>query len=157
NAFIAGEPLPPHGNNLRAAIKGDGKIMPELTVKLGWQIAQALAAAHALNVTHSFLTTESIWVFADPEALRRFRPKSMDLGGQAFMKPGAPEWRSQRMEALGLPYSAAPEQCRAGLIDFRGDAYSLGCIFSHMIAGRPPFAQLNANEVAHAHQNVVVR
>lgn len=157
NVFMAGEALPLHGNTLLDAIRRDGRILPELTVKLGWQLAAALAATHGANVVHCCLRAESVWVYADGHAMGGFRAKIMDFGVQAFLVPGRPTWSSKHMAALGAPLYMAPEQCRHGLADYRTDCYALGGILYHMITGRPPFTHQHPDELAQAHATLAPR
>jgi serine/threonine-protein kinase len=54
---------------------------------------------------------------------------------------------------LGTPDYLPPEQARnAKQVDIRGDVYSLGCTFYHLLTGRPPFNEGNALERVMKHQ-----
>jgi serine/threonine-protein kinase len=137
NAFVVGEHLPT-GETLDHILQRDGRLWPELTVKLGWQLASAMAAAHATNVFHCRFDGDSVFIFPDPDAPGGYRTKIMDFGVAAFLDSGAPDWRSPRVQAFGLPFYMPPEQCRAGMIDYRGDVYGVGCVLHHMAVGQPP-------------------
>lgn len=41
---------------------------------------------------------------------------------------------------IGTPYYMSPEQGEGGTIDERGDIYSLGATFYHLLCGEPPFS-----------------
>jgi serine/threonine protein kinase len=151
NAFIVGEPLPV-GISLEQVLVRDGRLWPELCVKLGWQLAAALAAAHSANVFHCRLDGDSVVCFPDEAAPGGYRTKIMVFGVAAFLDNGTPDWRSPRVAAFGPPFYMPPEQCRAGLVDFRGDVYSLGCLLYHMAVGQPPFHGQFPHEIAMAHQ-----
>lgn len=153
NAFMVGDPLPRTGENAKVAIEREQRFLPEIVVKLGYQLASALAIAHAQSVVHSYLRTDGIWIHADPESLGGYRAVIMDFGVAAFVRPGAPNFREPRMEALGVPYTLSPEQCRSGMVDFRSDIYGLGCVLFHMTCGRPPFPGKNPEQIADAHRN----
>jgi serine/threonine protein kinase len=152
NAFVVGDALPV-GVSLDQILARDGRLWPELTVKLGWQLAATLAAAHSINGFHCRLDGDSVLCYPDEMAPGGYRTKIMDFGVAAFLDNGAPDWRSPRVAAFGLPFYMAPEQCRAGLVDFRSDVYGLGCLLYHMAVGQPPFLGQYAPEIAHAHLN----
>jgi len=150
NAFMVGEPLP-LGDALDTILSRDGRLFTELTVKLGWQLAAALAASHSANAFHCRLDSDSVYCYADPSAPGGYRAKIMDFGVAAFLDAGTPDWRSPRVEAFGLPFYMSPEQCRAGLVDFRGDVYGLGCLLYHMAVGQPPFTGTTPREIVASH------
>jgi serine/threonine-protein kinase len=153
NAFVVGDPLPRTGETAKAALERETRFLPEIVVKLGYQLASALAIAHAQSVYHSYLRTDAIWIHPDPDSLGGYRALIMDFGVAAFVRPGAPNFREPRMEALGVPYTLSPEQCRTGMVDFRSDIYSLGCVLFHMTCGRPPFPGKNPEQIADSHRN----
>jgi eukaryotic-like serine/threonine-protein kinase len=153
NAFVVGEPVP-SGQTLDHILAREGRLWPELTVKLGWQLASAIATAHAASIYHCRLDGDSIYCFPDESAPGQHRAKIMDFGVAALLDAGTPDWRSPRVEAFGLPFYMAPEQCRAGMVDYRSDVYGLGCVLYHMAIGEPPFRARTPQEIAAAHQNV---
>jgi serine/threonine protein kinase len=156
NAFVAGDHLPT-GETLDRILARDGRLWPELVVKLGWQLASALAAAHSANVFHCRLDGDSVFCFPDPAAPGGYRTMIMDFGVAAFLDSGAPDWRSPKVQAFGLPFYMPPEQCRAGMVDYRGDVYSLGALLFHMATGQPPHPGDTPQAIASAHQTGALR
>ena len=45
----------------------------------------------------------------------------------------------------------SPEQIRGEPLDARADIYSLGCVLFELLAGKPPFASPNANDLLNKH------
>jgi eukaryotic-like serine/threonine-protein kinase len=157
NAAVVGEPLPLGGETFASTLRRETRFHPEATVKMGWQLASAVAAAHSQNVHHGFLRPEGLWVHPDADAIGGHRAKVMDFGIAAFLPAGHPNFRSPRMEALGPPLYLSPEQCRAGMLDWRSDVYALGCVLFHMAAGRPPFPGVDPQQIAESHKQQPTR
>ncbi len=155
NAFVATEAL--GGESMDTILKRDRRLWPELVVKLGWQVANALTAAHSASVVHGILRPQSLFCWPDPELPGGYRVKIIDFGASVFLDVGAPDWRSPRVECVGLPLYMAPEQGRSGFCDYRVDVYALGCIFYQMSSGRTPFLGATAQEIVQAHVAGAIR
>jgi hypothetical protein len=52
---------------------------------------------------------------------------------------------------MGTPLYLPPEACRGHPVDARGDLYSLGCTWFHLLAGRPPFQAASTVALLRAH------
>jgi serine/threonine-protein kinase len=93
---------------------------------VGAQIADALAAVHALGIVHRDLKPENLIL------LEGDRVKLIDFGiaqiGQ--QSEGA---------ALGTAAYMAPEQAAGQPVDGRADIYALGVLLFEMVTGRHPF------------------
>src|SRR5260370_3274832 len=114
-------------------------------LKLGIQLADALAAAHARGVVHRDLKPGNLIV--SPEG----RLKILDFGLATLLKPtGEANVTRTRTEmhchSWTLPYMS-PEQLRGEPLDARSHIYSAGTLLHHMATGQRPFPQSQAAEL----------
>jgi hypothetical protein len=102
----------------------EGALSLRETLRVGMDVARALAHAHANGVVHRDLTARNVFLCEDGQV------KLLDLGmAQAF---------GQRKLEGGTPDYMAPEQARGAPEDERVDVYSLGVLLYRMIAGESP-------------------
>ena len=131
-AFIAMELL--EGAPLDTVI--DSGTLPTLreTVRIGREVAQALAAAHSRGLIHRDIKPENVWLEA-PSG----RVKLLDFG---LARPQQNVQRiTQSGTIIGSPLYMSPEQARASEVDERSDLFSLGCLLYALISGQPPFGR----------------
>lgn len=57
----------------------------------------------------------------------------------------------QRSRVQGTQSYMSPEQIRNWALDERADLYSLACTLFHLVAGNPPFAGVNTNDLFRRH------
>ncbi len=116
-----------------------GPLAEQEVARLGAQLAQGLAAAHAQGIVHGDLKPGNL----------RLRPdgwlKILDFGLAKWLEGGGEARTTERLMesesgAGTLPYMA-PEQLRRGDIDPRSDIYAAGAVLYEMATGRRPFAQ----------------
>ena len=105
---------------------------PGEAVRIGREIALALAAAHARGLVHRDVKPANVWL----EAPTR-RVKLLDFG--LARPPDADIHLTQTGVVVGTPTYMAPEQARGEVVDGRADLFSLGCILYLMVTGRLPF------------------
>ena len=118
--------------------QGAGRLPLTQTVRLAWQIAEALSAAHRAGIIHRDLKPDNIMVVPDPVAPGGERAKILDFG-IAKLAQGGPVQTSLNL-LMGTPRYMSPEQCRgASEVDAKTDVYSLGIMLYEMLAGRTPF------------------
>ena len=118
------------GETLKETIR-KGQLPLQDAIRLGVQIARALAKAHEQEIIHRDIKPANILVTREGDA------KILDFGlaklrGQAMLtKAGT---------TLGTAAYMSPEQARGEEVDARTDIWSLGIVLYEMLAGRSPFA-----------------
>ncbi len=130
------------GTTLSKVIKTAAPLPAERAVRIGSQIARALAAAHAKGIVHRDLKPENVFLID-----RDGRPdfvKIVDFG-IAKVQPveGSPDPNAPRLtragSVFGTPEYMAPEQASGrGDTDHRVDVYALGVILYEMLVGKVP-------------------
>lgn len=140
------------GEALGHRIAQQGRLSIGELADFGRQVASVLAATHASGVTHRDLKPDNIFLVADAELERRERVKVLDFGIAKLPGSGGP----QTIGTMGTPEYMAPEQWGdSGSVDWRADAYALGCVLFEMAAGRPPFPSKTIAEAYTQHTQAV--
>jgi serine/threonine-protein kinase len=122
------------GRTLARIIKEEGPIEPVRCLSIARQIAEAIAAAHAMGVIHRDLKPDNV-ILVRPSGSHT-TVKVLDFGlarvaGSARLtRPGV---------VFGTPYYMSPEQAGGDPFDHRVDVYALGIIMFEMLTGRVPF------------------
>jgi serine/threonine protein kinase len=152
--FLAMELL--QGETLEARLLRDGRLPIQDTLRIGRQIADGLAAAHAAGMIHRDIKPGNIFLesvvrrpssssrqqpAADHDPVTGCRVKLLDFG-LARREEGDMQLTRTGM-ALGTPHYMAPEQAAGENVDKRCDLFSLGCVLYRMTAGQLPFAGTN--------------
>ncbi|WP_344407349.1 protein kinase domain-containing protein, partial [Dactylosporangium fulvum] len=119
------------GRSLAEALAG-GPLAVREVARVGTQVCDALAAAHAAGVVHRDVKPANILLSATGHV------KVCDFGIARL--PGAAQVHlTASATALGTTAYMAPEQAASGQVDARADLYALGCVLFEMLTGRPPF------------------
>src|SRR5581483_4212120 len=113
------------GETLAARLKR-GRLSTTEVIRIGAQIADALAAAHAQGIVHRDLKPANVM-------LTRSRVKVLDFG---LAKSIADPVVTAASGAVGTPAYMAPEQWEGKPADARTDIYALGLVLSQMLTGR---------------------
>ncbi len=125
--FFASELI--DGESLSAILSRRGKLMPDLVVEIGIQVARLLDYLHRNELIHSKLTPDKIIVTADNKVkvsdvrLNRARKRRWDATGR---------------RELDIAAYMAPEQYTEGATS-KSDFYSLGVILFEMLTGKLPY------------------
>jgi serine/threonine protein kinase/formylglycine-generating enzyme required for sulfatase activity len=128
--FIDGKPL--------SRVIAEERVLPiDRVIHITNQIAEALAAAHALPMIHRDLKPDNIMITrkgADSDFV-----KVLDFGiAKALADPGGDNLTKTGF-VLGTPVYMSPEQLLGEELDPRSDIYSLAIIVYEMLTGRLPF------------------
>ena len=148
-AYIVMEYL--RGQSLNARLKQEGALRVREALRLGFLIADALAAAHQAGIVHRDLKPDNIMIVADPNIEGGERTKLLDFG-IAKLTEGGEIVKTKTDAVMGTPVYMSPEQCRgAGGVDDRSDVYALGVMLFDMLAGGPPFTGAGFGEIIAQH------
>jgi serine/threonine-protein kinase len=105
-------------------------------LKIAFQIASALEAAHDAGIVHRDLKTDNIFL-TDRQDVKD-HVKVLDFGISRFL--AASDKTKLGGNLLGTPEFMAPEQVLApDSVDKRADIYALGVVLHEMLMGRVPF------------------
>jgi serine/threonine protein kinase len=127
--YIAMEFIP--GETLQQRLDRVGPVEPAEVVRVGRQIAEALAAAHATDLIHRDIKPGNILLEGGSQ-----RVKITDFG---LARAADDASISQSGLIAGTPMYMAPEQAKGEKLDQRADLFSLGSVLYQMASGRPPF------------------
>jgi Flp pilus assembly protein TadD/tRNA A-37 threonylcarbamoyl transferase component Bud32 len=100
-------------------------------VRIGREIAEGLAAAHAKGLIHRDLKPENVMITAEGKA------KILDFGLAKRLAGEASLTEDHRV--LGTFRAMSPEQARGLPLDARSDLFSFGLLLYEMLSGRSPF------------------
>jgi serine/threonine-protein kinase len=127
------------GGNLKTWLDRLGRLPLGDAVHIILCCASALGYAHKQNLVHRDIKPENILLTVTGLT------KVGDLG---LAKPMDDVSMTQTGMGIGTPVYVSPEQAHdAKHVDARSDVYSLGCMFYHLLAGRPPFGGGNIVEM----------
>src|ERR1700680_4703994 len=140
--FLAMELIP--GLTLSGKL-ADGPLVEREVLRLGAQLAEGLAAAHAQGVVHRDLKPGNLMIAPDG------RLKILDFGLATLLHPsGDPDLTRSITETTSvsgtLPYMS-PEQLRGPPVDARSDVYAAGAVLYEMASGHRAFPQRQGAEL----------
>jgi eukaryotic-like serine/threonine-protein kinase len=127
-----------HGVPLSKKLR-DGPLDEMQTRRLGGQLAEAMAAAHAQGVVHRDLKPDNLYITTEG------RLKILDFGLAKLFRPQTEIDQTQSIDDTRsvsgtLPYMS-PEQLRAEPVDARTDIYGAGAVLYEMATSRRPFPE----------------
>jgi len=115
------------GSTVREIVRRGGPLSVERTVRIGIQVARALAHAYDHGLVHKDVKPDNI-LLAEGVA------KLCDLGLVGEVGHTRPDGT-----IVGTPHFLPPEMARGDPADIRSDLYSLGATLFFILTGRPPF------------------
>jgi serine/threonine protein kinase len=126
------------GQTLAERLLAHGPLTAIEIIRIGIQIADALATAHRAGVIHRDLRPEKIFLHQGAaQTVGRVKLLGLGLAGLRQDRGGRP----------GAARYRAPEQAlAAGPVKARADIYALGCILYEMATGRVPFVDRDAED-----------
>jgi serine/threonine protein kinase/tetratricopeptide (TPR) repeat protein len=122
------------GIDLADVLSHERRLDPNRSCQITIQVCRALAAAHAAGVIHRDLKPENIFLVAR-DGKADF-VKVLDFG--VARSAGRTTRLTNPGIAMGTPEYMAPEQAAGGVVDHRGDIYSVGALLYEMVTGQPP-------------------
>jgi serine/threonine protein kinase len=105
--------------------------LPEV-LRIGREIVEGLAAAHARGLVHRDIKPANVWLEEG-----RGRVRILDFGLARGTEPDAQFTRAGTV--IGTPAYMAPEQASGGAVDARCDLFSVGSLLYQAATGKAPF------------------
>jgi len=116
--------------NLQKRITDSGPMRPEDVVHIGAQLAEGLAAAHAVGVVHRDVKPANILITPEGDA------KLVDFG---IARSGTEDQVTLEGVMSGTPAYFSPELARTGEPDFPSDVWALGATLFAAVEGKAPY------------------
>src|ERR1043165_2804530 len=127
--YLAMEFIP--GETLQQRLDRTGPLDVSETLRIGRQIAEGLAAAHATDLIHRDIKPGNVLLEGG-----QHKVKITDFG---LARTADDASMTQSGMIAGTPMYMAPEQALGQTLDQRADLFSLGSVLYQMVSGRPPF------------------
>ena len=128
------------GESLAARLAREGELPVPVALRLGREIAEALAYAHKRGIVHRDIKPANILLHEWHALVADFGiARAAAAEGEAITRTGL---------AIGTPHYMSPEQATGSRdVDARTDIYALGAVIYEMLTGEPPFTGRNAQAV----------
>jgi serine/threonine-protein kinase len=127
--YVAGEPL-------TALLAREKPLALNRAVEIAQQMADALAAAHAIGIIHRDLKPDNVLLCTGNNSAGQV--KLLDFGIAKSMEDAGSHSLTQTGGVIGTPLYMAPEQLLGSKLDARADVYSFALIVYEMLTGRLP-------------------
>lgn len=127
------------GRPLDQMLASDGRMDMERALRLGAQIASALAYAHAHGVVHRDIKPSNILVCAQGQTAKLLDFGIARVDGRDQQQAERDAQRTQLGQVMGTPRYMSPEQALGLAVDARSDLFSLGSLLYEMLSGKPAF------------------
>jgi eukaryotic-like serine/threonine-protein kinase len=127
-----------------AARLARGPLPLDQALKLGGEIASALAVAHMRGIVHRDLKPGNVMLTKGGPKLLDFGLAKLHAASHGLVDPGFRETVSEPLTGqgaiLGTLQYMAPEQLDGREADARSDIFALGCVVYEMVTGRKAFS-----------------
>jgi serine/threonine protein kinase len=123
--------------------RAGGRLPLAEVLRIGREIAEGLAAAHARGLVHRDVKPANVWLEKD-----RGRVRIVDFGLARGAEPDAQF--TQAGTVIGTPAYMAPEQAAGAAVDSRCDLFSLGAVLYRVATGESPFGDKDTMSVLSA-------
>jgi serine/threonine protein kinase/Leucine-rich repeat (LRR) protein len=139
--FLKGEPL-------NQCLKRERRLPLAEAVRIGREIAEGLAEAHAHGLIHRDIKPDNVFLVSGGESAKdrvrsprssQHRPKVKILDFGLARPVEEQKHLTQQGAIIGTPMYMAPEQASGQELDARCDLFSLGCVLYRMTTGRQAF------------------
>ena len=127
----------------------EGKILPDLVIRILLQVCDALIAAHAAGVIHRDLKLDNVFLVDNPEEPNTPRVKLLDWGIAKVIHHEV--HHTIEGQLVGTPQYLAPEQARGAAVSPQTDVYSLGVMAYELFLEQLPFEAETAAEIMAMH------
>lgn len=133
------------GETLRDLVSETPQLPISWAAAIGAQIADGLAAAHAVDVVHRDLKPANVML------LRGGGIKILDFGMGRIVEDTETDRVTSTGVTVGTARYMAPEQFLAASVTQAADLYALGCVLFELLTGVPPFVSESAHELGQKH------
>src|SRR5216117_1431505 len=135
------------GETLRNALRRERRLAIDYTARVGCEILEALAYAHAQGLAHRDIKPDNIVLSPDGAMV-------VDFGIARAIAQSGDDRVTRSGFVVGTEEYMSPEQAAGTAdVDGRTDLYSLGIVLFEAIAGRPPFSSPSAAAVMDMQQH----
>src|ERR671930_314299 len=128
------------GTDLKALLRTEGALEPELALRLVGQVANALDAAHERGLVHRDVKPSNVLLTGRPTEEHCY------LADFGLSTSASDRSVADPQKIVGTIDYVAPEQIRGDDVDGRADVYALGCLLFETLTGSLPFQ--GASDVA---------
>lgn len=131
--------------NMKQRIQQGIEKLAKITPRIIEEAATGLAFLNSRGWVHRDIKPDNFLVSDEGEV------KLIDLGISVRACRGWAKWFARKSKVQGTRSYISPEQLRGEAVDQRADVYSFGCTIHELLAGKPPFTGMNANELLNKH------
>jgi len=136
------------GESLRVRLTAAGPLPLDEVLRIGIDLCDALAYAHARGIVHRDLKPENVLMAGSRAILADFGHAAVT---KAALGANDPRLTSEGM-VIGTPAYLSPEQAAGGAEPTpRSDLYSLGCVLFELLTAQTPFTGASAQSLFAKH------